>query len=291
MAKKTEDTTAKTEEQTTALATQATQLPAFMQDDRKLGLETVLQYVRPPRLKIVQALAADSIKAKFNIGDIILMPHMELVAPMKMDERNQPLADGAPIHFVPLFMFVEYITWNPLSLRGQVPSMAARSFDPKSEIARKARDPELRIEKYKDDPKLSIKHVEHLNYIVVPVNDHPFMGTQMVLSFSRGDHRFGTNFANLIALRKAPICGCNFELHAHFEKNNKGQWYAPHVTNPSTASGLSPWVDKVLYDVLREQHVELKTAFEEGRIDIDHSDDDVDPAEAEAAAAAENKDF
>ena len=109
------------------------------------------------------------------------------------------------------------------------------------------------------------------------LNTGEIAGIPVVVSFSRGEHRTGSNLASLIAMRSAPIFGCVFEAHSQERVNAKGVWYGLDITNPSVASGVSGVVtDEKQYAALKKLHLQMKAAHAENMIVVDHADDDLE---------------
>jgi len=255
-----------------------TQLPGFMTEDREMGVSELRQFIIPPRLKVVQPMSSEQYTEKFNKGDVVLAPQLVLVAPITMDSvTKRPTKSGQPFNFVPLFFFPEYLAWNPLESKGTLPAVRERSLDPQSEIARKARNPETREEPCPEVARAVIRYQEHLNFIMLLVNTGDTAGIPVVASFSRGEHRTGTNLASLIAMRRAPIFGCVFEATSKLRSNSKGEWYGLDITNPSVSSGVNAIVtDEAQYAALKKLHLEMKEAHAKNLIIVDHDDEMVE---------------
>lgn len=247
----------------------SSQVPAFMQEDSSMGTDALVNFIRPGRVKIKQKQAHEPLSSMFADGTLVMMPQMLKIAD-----------PGEPFFFAPLFFFVEWCSWNPLQLKGKENAIAARSFDINSDIARKARDAELRVEEHPDStPKkpMFIKHVEHLNFIGNVLGSE-YGELMLVLSFSRSEHKSGSNFATLIRMRKAPIFGSVFEGRSvHRPGNEQGDWWGIDMLNPSSESGVHPFIqDPALYQARKEDHILLRSKHEEGSIIVEHGDDDVE---------------
>ncbi len=230
-------------------------VPDYMADDRS-GTEELAQYVVPPRIKIVQKQSDNELLDLFGEGTVICSPQNIVVAEMGTNTQGRPVVDDAkPFFFVPVFFFTEYCTWNPLEMKGQLPAIRERSFDPDSDIAKKARNADTRMETCSENDKYQIRHVEHLNFVVVIVDDEALSETPMILTFARGEHGSGRNLAGLVRMRKAPLYGCVFEATVAARSNQMGEWYGLNVTNPATRSG---WVEQEQFDALQAVHEEFK---------------------------------
>jgi len=231
------------------------QLPAYMRDEPR-GDETIGQYVIPPRLKIVQRVASDELLAIFSAGDVIIVPNNLAVA-VGTDEAP------ASFRFVPLFFFPEWCTWSPIELRGQENTILARSLDPTSDIAQKAKNPGLRSEQHPRNPNLFIKHAEHLNFII-SLRDHDLAGEPIVMSFVRAEHQSGSRLCSLIKMRKAPIYGCVFEATVGKRSNAKGQWHGLNLSNPAN----NQWVPEEEFAAAKAVHLDFVKLHEESRVRV-----------------------
>lgn len=269
MAKKAEETSL-----ANANPTDVSLRPSFMQEDVGVGLDTLKEFVKPPMIKVVQKQAKEPLSTMFDPGDVILSPVNVEVSGMIADASGNPTKDGVPFHVIPLLFFVNYISWNPIEMRGQLDAVRKQTLDPKDIIAVKARDPELRVEKCPENPKYSIKHCEHLNFLVM-FFDGPHAGEMAVMSFARAEHKSGRNWATLIKMGKAPIFGRVYAAQTHFRTNAQGEWFGIDISNPSPTSGVGAWItDENQYHALKELHLKLKEAHENNLIVVDHDEED-----------------
>lgn len=244
-------------------------LPTHMKDlDRKeYGLEGVGQFVIPPRIRVVHSMSDDSVTDMFGVGDVIAVPSMTMIAEMKRNNKGKPISNKG-FNFTPLFFFVEWVTWRAI---GSIDTpVADRSFDPRSELARKARSPRLREEKTNEG---DVRHIEHLNFIVQldDIDIEP-----IILSFARGEHTAGSKFCGLLKSRNAPIFGCVFHADLSERKNDKGSWWGMDIVNPVDAS---PWVtNEKSFSRFKTLHAGFKAAHQDNLIkpDYDSGSDDTD---------------
>lgn len=240
-------------------------MPAYLREqpaDGDRGLALINQYVTPPMLKIVQKQSSDELQAEFGIGAVVVMPNRILLAPFDAKADR-----GAPFHVVPIFFYPEWLVTNPIEKRGELFFIRERSLDPRSDIALRARNRDTWYAPCPEDPKYSIRYVETLNFIVVPIGDSPLAGTPMTMSFARGEHGSGRSFAGQIQMRKAPhICCGVYEVRAaggDKRKNQKGQWKGFDVSNP-TVEGVSAWLeDQAKYEAYRKVYAEMKQAYDD----------------------------
>lgn len=256
-------------------------VPAFMREEgvANEGLSLVQEYVVPPRVKIIQK-QADEKYAAFKPGDVILTPQMIRIA--SIDEA---------FFFVPLLFYVEFCTVNPIQMKGTLPMIRARSFDPRSDIARKSRMQQTREETCPENAQLKIVHREYLSFIVLLFgsSEPALNGVPIAMSFASGEHFVGTQMSSLITMRKpAPIYGnvLQGKVPTTQRKNQKGSWYGIDVTNPAPESGAPPFIqDPEEFAALRAFHQRVDQQYKDKLIHIDYEDEGVD----EAALGAEAK--
>lgn len=263
-------------------------LPAFMlPEDVDAGTENLGEYIRPPRVKVVQPLSK-ALTDEFNVNDTVLLPQRILVAASLTNEAGKTSKSktgaGEKWHFVPLFFWPEWIAWNPRELKDE-PAIAYRTTnrdDPFVEACRDSKRWLVRHENSPADKDLYVRNCEHLNFVVMPI-DSPIAGMPVCISFSRSEHRVGTNFASLIKMRKAPIFGCIFEASTGYRENADGEWYGLDVRNPSEETGgLVQDADD--YKFFKHQHEELKKAHAANMIQVDLEDG----GEAEVSEATDD---
>ena len=242
-------------------------LPGFMQESEGLGMEELGKFVVPPRIRVVQALSDMELRDAFPLGTVVILPQRVPVAEM-VDEET-----GEPFHFTPLFFFPEWVTWNPIASKGVLPAIVERTVDPNSPLVAKTQNPKLWTEDCLTFPGENIRHVEHLNFVVLILGDHPLASTPVILSFARGEHKAGMSFNALIKMRKA-LVGCNFMGVVGHRTNNKGDWFGIDVANPAGDSGIPPFVqDEETFENLKALHLELKEAHANQLIRVDYEDD------------------
>jgi len=259
-------------------------LPDYMRQETDTGLEQLSRYIVPPRIKVVQKSAQEPFLSLFRTGDVVLVPQMTLLAPINVNERQQPGKDGVPFFFAPLFFFVEWVTLNPIALRGSLPMVRHRTIDESDRIVKLSRDPQLWEEDHPDGLKDSkgnaykVRHCEFLNYVVELVNNPDLEGLPLVMSFAKGEHRAGSSFNALARLRKAPLYGCQFQGQCRWRPGTgKGDWYGIDVTNPAADSEVPPFApDQDTYERRRAEYQRLKEAHAANLITVDHESDEVE---------------
>lgn len=256
--------------------------PSWLVDvakENESSLDAVRAHRQLQRAKIVQGMTRRlELKQRFGEGAVLVQPGDVLLA--KLDE---------PFLFVPLFHFTEF---SKLAHIDDASSgmFQARTFDERSELARRARDGNLRSEPYgpkdKDGKHLySYRYVEHLVFPGIIYGAHPLAGTVIAISFERGEFFNGTSFCSAILLRRvggvsAPLWSQVWELRSRLHKNRVGQqWYGFDFFTPE-----QPFILEEESVSFREQHEELKRQFQSKLIEVDRSDvaDDVAVAPSEA---------
>jgi len=270
-----------------AVKNELMQRPDFLSAEEKLGVEGIGAYIRPPRFKTIQPQAKGEFAEKFNKGDIVLLPNMEVCFPVLTNEQGKPQERGTVFNFVPIFFFVEYCTWNPIQMNG-LDAIRERTFDKNSEVARKARDKTTWLEPCPENKEFNIRHCEHLNFFLVPTSPCIAQGQLVVMSFSRGTYRDGGQLLQLIKTRDASIFGMQFEANSRFRKNAKGEWYGWDIRNPSQESGVDGWIrDRAIFDLYKNLHLEAQKAYDDRTIEISHDHDDIDVGDRPAAESDE----
>jgi len=251
------------------------ELPDFMRDKDVVGLEALAEFVIPPRIKMV-SLQSTKLLETFRAGDVVLTPTNSIIVEPDRDDRGSLLEDGErSFNFTPIFFYPEWITWNDIKLKGQEDATLYRTTDPTDPIVSKARDKNLREEDHPTVDKMKIRHVEHLNYIII-LQDHPLAGQPALISFSRGEWFAGSNLASLLKMRKASIFGCVFTATVEFRKGKLGDWYGLDIANPSNRV---PWVEKEQYTAFEALHNEFKEHHKNSRLKASFDDEEaVDPA-------------
>jgi len=246
-------------------------VPDYLKIENDKSMDDLTQYIRPSRVKVVQSMTDSEVLSEFGLGTTILVPDKIVILDMPRDGKGQPQPDTAqPFLFTPLFFFTEFCVWNPLEMKGTLPAIRERSFDPNSKTARMSRDFSAREQPCPDDPSHKIIYCEHLNFIIqIHGQDEP-----CVLSFSRGEFKAGTNFAALLKLRNVPIYGNVFAANIAFRKGTKGNWYGLDISNPSGSE--SPFVGEAAFLRYKEAHLQFAEAHSSALIDVNYEDDVID---------------
>lgn len=240
------------------------------------GLENSAQYVRPPRLKIVQKQSGPPITDLFNVGDVVALPQQVLIKAMAY-ENNKPMEDMTPLTFVPVFWYPEWCTWNPIALKGTEPAVLERTLDPTHPIAKKSKSKATWTEPHPTVAGHNVRHVEHLVFVFV-LDSGPMAGIPMTHSFMRGEHGTGSTLLSLARMRKAPLYLQRFQLTVSMRSNQAGSWYGFNPSNVNV-EGVSPWVAEENVASYKALFEELKQAYDANLLQADHGlEDDVNNA-------------
>jgi len=261
-----------------------TQLPAHLQKQRGQikGTQLLGQYVVPPRLKIIQALAQPPYN-QFAQGTTVCVQSsgLTLVADYMFDEKtHKPLDKGGfPFHFVPIFFYPEFTLQNPLAAKGTLPFIRERTTDPNSALANFARQrKEIPCVEFAGE---TCKYVEHLNFICMLLN-HELFGTPVVMGFMRGEHKYGRAFADKINARRTDVFGCVFQASAAVHRNDKYEWMGfdvdnPSITDPNADGYMSPWVEDVaMYEEFGRMYESFEEIHRQGLLQANYDDDATD---------------
>lgn len=228
-------------------------VPTFMNDVEDQGLDALKNYIIPPRIKIVQRTSGD-IYGAFQPGAVVVTPQLFEVTAEPQD----------PIHFVPIFFFPEWCLWNPIQMNGTLPMIRERTVDPQDPMVALCRDPKRWTIPCPENESFECRYIEHLNFIILVVNNPSLDMMLLHLSFFRAEHRTGTMFAGLIKMRHAPLYGCQFEMRTSQRTNPAGTWFGFDIGQPHEDSGITPFIqDETLFNTYHALHDEMHTAHEQ----------------------------
>lgn len=232
--------------------------------------EELKGYVVPPRLKIVQKTSGENYKAICEVGSTILTPQMSVIA-----------ENGEPFYVVPILKFHEFCICNPYGLKGQLPFIRERTFDPNSEIAKLSQSketwhqvcPEVTDKKKQNDPLFMLRYAEFMNFICV-LKNHEYANNPFVISFHHSLFFDGKTLATLLFSKRAPYFASCFEFKTVERKNQLGDWKGLQISNPSQESGIDSWTsdeEMKLYSAFFDNFIGLK---KENKIRPEYQDED-----------------
>lgn len=270
MAKRTERSIKKVE------GVDASFLVPHVEEDNSLDLMT--EHVVLPRVKIIQGMTDQTLKEQFGEGSIILRPGDALVA-----------GKGETFDFVPLFFYAEYCKWSDRR-DDENPTIMERSFDKTSDIAKRALDPSRRMEVYEEDKskpadkQKRFRWVEHYNFPGVIYGDHPLAGTQVTLSFSKGEHSVGSNLIQAIRMRreeidgerrKVPLWAQVWNFRPSFRDRGDNKWWGLDYQ-----PGEVPLIQPEEAEDMRKAYEDFSQLHEAKKLAVDYDDENKDdPAE------------
>jgi hypothetical protein len=245
---------------------------AQYQDDK--SLQSMKQHMIVPRLKLIQAMTDAKLKERFGEGACIITPGEALVCG----------TEDAGFDFVPLFFFSEYCKWSDLKDK-ESPSIMERSFDPTSDIAKRAANADTRDEVYEGDenkpPKQQrfYRYVHHFCWAGVIYGDHPLADTAVVLSMERGEYGNGRAFITSQQMRRqtlddgsrvqVPLWAQVWKLVPASRTGEQGNWFGFNFEGNGVIS-------EVHAADFRARHLDLERAHEENRLRVDRSEDGLD---------------
>jgi len=252
-------------------------LAQYVEEDT--SLDTMNQFVSVPRLKLIQPMTDPQLKDLFGEGTCIVRPGDAVVC--KKDET---------FLFVPQFFFTEWCLWGDRRDK-ESPAILGRTFDPTSEIAKKAGNKATRFEIYpgqeakSDDDKWVKRYVQHFCFPGVIYGQHPLVGQAIVLSFERGEIGQGFNFINSIKMRRAeveitpgesrsvkvPLWAQVWALTVKRRVNDQGNWYGFDFGPPEDAPNTITAEES---DAFKAAHLELSRLHEDRRLVVDHGGQD-----------------
>lgn len=240
-------------------------VPDFMKggDD---GLGNVQDFLRPGRIKIVQKQSRNELLELFDIGSVIVPPDI-LVSPTIKNDKGRATDRGTPFVLTPLFFFAEWTKVNPVELGESEPMIVDRTFDVDHPVAVRARSQD-RMEPHPARPDLFIRYVENLNF-VVRVHMDGLYDQPLLLSFSRAEHRTGSNFLTKVKMRRAPLYGCNFKFATRQRANAKGEWWGFEIEQPDA----HPFVDAATFAENKTLHEQMREAHLKNLIHVDYDDE------------------
>lgn len=256
---------------------------AKVSDDH--SIDELKQYVRPPRVKIIQSMSSDDLKEKFGVADTILVPDNVLIMAAARDGKGnaQPGATE-PFLFTPIFYFTEFCLWNPLELKNDLPPIRERSFDANSQVAARARDWNNKTMPCPENPSYECEFCEHMNF-VIHIQGYP---EPCVMTFSRGEFKAGVNFATLAKLRKqgagVPLYANIFAANLTYRQGKKGNWYGLDISNPTGDA----YVGEEAFHRYKAMHEEYAEYYQQSQIQVDYADEPIDAESSAPSQAAES---
>jgi len=249
-------------------------LAPYMEEDKsREGME---EYRILPWLKVVQGNTENAMKLKqeFGEGSVIISPGNMLVCKA-----------GESFLFVPCFFFVEFCKWSDRDDGENLP-VVQRTFDPASDLARRARSQEDRLEGYGGTAEVASKakaggqkyeyrYVEHLNFAGYIYGDNPLRGASVTLSFQRGEFMVGKGFISLCEMRGTPLWSQVWQFTPGTRTAGQNSWWGLDAKAPEGRVKLEDGTD-VSHTILQEEapifmkhHEDFKSAKEKEKLRVD----------------------
>ncbi|PHR92027.1 MAG: hypothetical protein COA69_09685, partial [Robiginitomaculum sp.] len=202
----------------------------------------------------------------------------------------------SPFEFVPLAFYAEFGKWSDRRDKDS-DMIVERSYDPLSEVAKKSMDPDQRVEVYAghegkpERDQWKYRYVHSLNFPGFIYGDHPLSGTQVTLTFSKGEFGTGQRLINAIQLRRMPVDGVSkkvplwaqvWEFTSTLRQKEDRKWYGLDFQ-----AGENPMILVDQIEQFRDNHLALLELIKAKSLTTDQSEDD----EGSSAATDPNAKF
>lgn len=246
--------------------------------------EALKEHLILPQLRIVPSQPGERMKQykeQYGEGALVVTPGGTALAP-----------HDTWVKVVPVFMFTEYRKWSD---REDTDSGAVleRTFDPTSDVAKRAKQESLRSEPYGDMHRMvkgqvkpfMFQYIEHICFTIMPYDAGPLRGMPMVLEFQRGSHWKGEEFASSALMRhenglSLPLWTQVWEIQTRTVTKKGYTWWMIEYRNCENGQ-LRIGDDEA--DTFRSTHVLNKESYESKNLVVDLSE--ADDAEARAVEA------
>lgn len=250
-------------------------LPDYLREyaENDESKETLKEHVRIPWLQILQGLSDQNLLSQYGQGAALLNPGGGLVAKAK---------DGAsdPFYVVPVLFFTEYVQWSHRE-DNESPAVLNRSFDARSDLARKCKNPEEWEEKYTNpsNQEFLARNTEQLCFVcIIYDEDHPLHGMLCTAVFSKGSYKYGKLWINQINMRKGPLYCHIWRLNTKYQDDGpKKKFWRLDTRVPE--EDRSSFVGKDDIQFFHDKHLELKEAFNEQRLIVDQEREETSAVE------------
>jgi hypothetical protein len=260
--------------------------PAYLQKHAEAdqSIQDLQAYRILSRITVIQAMSKSEHKAAFGEGAVMLMPDKKVVA-----------KSGESFLFLPLLFFAEFIKWRDRRDLGGG-AVLDRSFDPTSDVAKRAKDPKHRHEVYQGGPSdkpYTYRFVESLNFAGLLLKAGELSEieamTPCALSFSKGEYFNGQTFIGEIMKRRigpgqpvAPLWSQVWRLRTETHRNKAGNEWKGFGYDVDVER---PWVTEEEAPKFLELHQQLAADFKRKRVMVDQADLDESELEDEPVAA------
>ncbi len=243
--------------------------PSYLKDHKPdVEMKNLMaQYMQPPRLKLIQGSTKSPFKPPFSEGDAIIIPQLTKVGDAKTE-----------FTFVPVAFFHSWIMTNPYQMKGTLPYIRERSYDPNSEVAKKA-NAFIKI-RCPENQEYFCKYLKVMNFLVRIDGDYNLpLSTPVAFTFLSSAYKVGQALLGLIQNRKdADMYLCRFAASTKFVPDPKGEYHELTIRNAPNA-----WLEEDKVELYKSEYDNLKEMIRNNSVDIDMDDSDVSGNGGDAA--------
>lgn len=277
-----------------------TDLPEHLRSRKPMGLETMKDYIILPKIKMIQKSASKELLDVYKTGTLVILPTKTLLRPILTKQGGQSAEAGEAFSFVPLFFFPSWGQLNDIKKKGTEPTYLKYTTNVKDPLVALCRNPETREQVHPKDPACKIKNVEMLNFVVFLEDVEGFKEQPVIMTFMRGEHRTGSDFAARIRMTGADLFARRWVGYSKYRPGKgQGDWYGievirwedglqldPKIAKRASDQGVGPWMGSDEIGPLEQVHLSLVKQFEAQGIKPVEDEDDLAEAAAPSTAAA-----
>ena len=230
------------------------------------GMESMSEYLTPPRVKIMQPSRKEPFKSEFEEGVVISTP------------SNTVLCDvDGHFAYTVIYTYDQFCVHNPWERPDDMPYIRESTLDKKSVIAQKCRNyvsepcPEVAGEE--------IKYMTHINALIMVhgMKDTSIQGVPLMLSQYSGEAKSGRQMLDLLHTRcqnGTPIYAHRLMAHQVPRKKGRNEWQGLDHSNPGPDVPFGPFIeDAVEFAHYKELYLKAKGLVESGKIVVDYEDE------------------
>ena len=246
-------------------------VPSYLAEIKPQSFEQELKrYARPPRLKVIQSLAGEKFKPKFQDSDVIIVPEMRKIA-----------GPDEPATFIVTNFWRFYACKNPAQMTGQLNFIREMTFDPKSPVAIKAM--KYTDEPCPENPEYKIKYREFLNFLIIFIDEPELAMRPIAVGFQGGTFRDGQSLIDLYQSRGVKsIIPCRWRMTSSLHKGKgTNKWFGLDFFNDPDL-----FISEEQYKLYDEMSRGLQEIIDSKQLELDLDDTDLDDS---APAAQESR--
>lgn len=225
--------------------------PAFLanMNDRHEGKKELDGHATVARISVVHG-SSDQERQAFGVGSLILTPDMVRLANA-----------GEAVAVAPLLMYVTYEKHrdNDDPLKQAEGHVIDKTFDPRSDIARRSQHPDTWSEPYPNMPNLNYRYIEAYNYYV-QILEGPAAGVVAQVTFSSTSHKYGKRMNGYLSRFPHAVFAARVLLKTDTDTDGNNTWrvltYAIDEANQYSAQ------TQEAYDDLKLKRSNLKELLE-----------------------------